>query len=141
MSHYRAESACAHLLSWLLKPSVAEYAGSLNIVENTLGNFSFAISAANDALITGETYIKPHSSYGGLPSLEIVLGSDTSISFATTALGDLSPEAVTDTALNVTASGHDAYRLGGGKELIETHLILAANLTVHLDFSFPYSSP
>jgi hypothetical protein len=119
--------------------AVGTYGTILNPIENTLGATSFGVNTFNDAFITGETYIKP-STYGGAPSLELVAGSDTSISFATSTLG-ISPEAISDTVINGGSVAYDAYRLGGGKELVETHIILAANLTLHFESTFPFLNP
>jgi len=119
-----------------LAAAIALYAETLNPIENTIGGISLSISAFNDFFITGESYINLDNTYQGTPSVELVLGSDTSVGIVATTLG-LSPEAVSDSIINGGAVAYDAYRLSGGKQLVQTHIILTANLNLHFDFSFP----
>jgi len=119
-----------------LAAAVALYAETLNPIENTIGGISLSISAFNDFFITGESYVNLDNTYQGTPSVELVLGSDTSVGVVATTIG-LSPEAVSDSVINGGAVAYDAYRLSGGKQLVQTHIILTANLNLHFDFSFP----
>jgi RHS repeat-associated protein len=119
-----------------LAAAIALYAGTLNPIENTIGGISLSISAFNDFFVTGESYIDLDQTYQGTPSVELVLGSDTSVGIVASTLG-LSPEGVSDSIINGGAVAYDAYRLSGGKQLVQTHIILTANLNLHFDFSFP----
>jgi len=119
-----------------LAAAVALYAETLNPIENTIGGISLSISAFNDFFITGESYVNLDNTYQGTPSVELVLGSDTSVGVVATTIG-LSPEAVSDSVINGGAVAYDVYRLSGGKQLVQTHIILTANLNLHFDFSFP----
>lgn len=119
-----------------LGAAVATYAETLNPIENTIGGMSLSVSAFNDFFITGESYINLDNTYQGTPSVELVLGSDTSVGIVTNTAG-LSPEGVSDSIINGAAVGYDIYRLSGGKQLLQTHIILTANLNLHFDFTFP----
>ncbi len=118
-----------------LAAAIATYADTLNPIENALGVASGVISTANDVLVTGETYARG-TRIQGTPALEVVLGSDTSVAVVTTGFG-FSPEAVTDSLINVGAIAYDAYRLSGGGQILNTHIILTANGNLHFGFSFP----
>jgi hypothetical protein len=119
-----------------LAAAIALYASTINPIENTLGGISLAINAFNDFLVTGESFIDVTKKYNGTPSVDIVLGSDTSVSIVTTLIG-LSPEGVSDSLVNVGAVGYDVYRLTGGQSLVQTHIIMTANGNLHFRFGFP----
>jgi hypothetical protein len=100
----------------------------LNAAEGGLGVVSSIITASNDFLITGETYVTTD------PQPELVLGSDTTIAFTTAIVGGLDPEAASDTLLNSAAWANDLFRLTGGEGFLQTHLGLSRS---YLTFGSP----
>ncbi|NOH04081.1 MAG: hypothetical protein HND47_19985 [Chloroflexi bacterium] len=117
--------------------AIGTYAKTLNPIENIIGGISLSISAANDFFITGESYLNLDTTYQGTPSVELVFGSDTSVSFVANTMGGLVPEGVIDSAINGGAVAYDSYRLGDGDPLIQTHVILTANGNLHFRFNVP----
>jgi hypothetical protein len=84
---------------------------------------SFGINGINEAAVTGDTYINlVKTDTVKVSGVEIVLGSDTTISFTIDTAG-LLPEAAIDTAIIGFAVVYHAKRLSGGPAWLETHLL------------------
>lgn len=89
-----------------------------------MGSASFLLTATNDFLITGGSYIT-----GGTDP-EIVLSSDVVISGIFALAGGVDPEPFGDTLMNGTAATYDIYRFNGGDPLFSLHVGLSG---WHLD--------
>jgi len=107
-----------------------------NSAENTLAWASVGASAVNDFLVTGESYGTLDANWRGIPSAEFVLGSDTTIGFASAVAG-LSPEGFTDAGINSLVVAYDGYRLSGGEPLIQTHIGITITLHPYITFNKP----
>jgi RHS repeat-associated protein len=84
----------------------------VNLLEGWIGGVSFALTAANDFFITGDSYITKS---------ETVLSSDLIIAGIFAGTGSVDPEPFGDTLINGTSAIHDLYRLTGGESLFKAH--------------------
>ena len=90
-----------------------------NLVEGWMGAASFLLTATNDFLVTGGSYIT-----GGTQP-EIVLSSDVVISGIFALAGGADPEPFGDTLMNGTSAIYDTYRFTGGDALFSLHIGLS----------------
>jgi hypothetical protein len=84
-----------------------------NPVEGWMGGASFFLTAINDFLVTGGSYIANN---------EVVLSSDVTVSGIFAIAGAIDPEPYGDTLMNGTAAIYDLYRLTGGDILFNLHI-------------------
>jgi len=84
----------------------------LNVAENAIGVASFFATAGAD-IFNRETYIQTAQLPNMRQGTEVVFGQDTLVSLIDNGLGLVSPEAVSDTALNGGLVAYDIGRLNG----------------------------